>query len=116
MDWQTGDMRELREKIAAKGGPADYELTKGIAKLKLTGGAVMPWRNNPVTMVCFDRGDKQMLFLFVMKRTAVKDPPPKSPQLAKVNDLLTASWTSGDETYLLAGPQEPEFAQKYLVR
>jgi uncharacterized membrane protein YbaN (DUF454 family) len=119
MDWKTTDMHQLRQKIAAKGGPADYELPKGLEKLKLTGGAVMPWRNNPVAMVCFDRGDKQMLFLFVMKRSAVKDPPPespRSPRLAKVNELLTASWTVGEKTYLLAGPQEPEFAQKYLVR
>lgn len=76
----------------------------------------MPWRNNPVAMVCFDRGDNQMLFLFIMKRSAVKDPPPESPRLAKVNELITASWTHGEETYVLAGPQEPEFAQKYLVR
>ena len=116
MEWKTTDMRELRQKIAAKGGPADYELTQGLEKLKLTGGAVMPWRNNPVAMVCFDRGDKQMLFLFVMKRSAVKDPPPEPPRLTKVNELMTASWTRGEETYFLAGPQEPQFAQKYLVR
>jgi uncharacterized membrane protein YbaN (DUF454 family) len=116
MDWKTADMADLRQKIAGKGGPAGYELTKGLEKLKLTGGAVVPWRNNPVAMVCFDRGDKQMLFLFVMKRAAVKDPPPESPRLTKVNNLIAASWTSGEQTYVLAGPQDPEFAGKYLVR
>ncbi len=114
MDWETADMRELRQRIAAKGGPADYELTKGLEKLRLTGGAVMPWRNNPVAMVCFNRGDNQMLFLFVLKRSAVKDPPPESPRLVKVNELLTASWTQGEATYLLAGPDDAEFAKKYL--
>ncbi len=116
MDWKTADMANLRQKIAGKGGPADYELTKGLEKLTLTGGAVMPWRDNPVAMVCFDRGDKQMLFLFVMKKAAVKDPPPEKPRLAKVNQLITASWTRGEDTYLLAGPDEPDFASKYLVQ
>ena len=109
-------MANLRQKIAGKGGPADYQLTKGLEKLTLTGGAVMPWRDNPVAMVCFDRGDKQMLFLFVMKKAAVKDPPPQQPRLAKVNQLITASWTRGEDTYLLAGPDEPDFARKYLVQ
>ena len=74
----------------------------------------MPFRSNPVTMVCFDRGDKQMLFLFVLKRSALKDPPPETPQLAKVNQLVTASWSRGDNIYVLAGPEEADFAGKYL--
>ena len=65
-------------------------------------------------MVCFDRGDKQMLFLFVMRRTALKDPPPEKPQLAKLHQMLTASWTQGDNTYILAGPEETGFDKKYL--
>jgi hypothetical protein len=65
-------------------------------------------------MVCFDRGDKQMLFLFVMKRSAVKDPPPPTPQLGKVRQMLTASWTQGENTYVLAGPEEAGFLGKYL--
>jgi len=55
-----------------------------------------------------------MLFLFVMKRSAVKDPPPKTPQLAKVRQMLVASWTLGDNTYVLAGPEEADFLKKYL--
>jgi hypothetical protein len=100
--------------MASRGAPADYDLTRGLGRLQLTGGGRLTWRSHPVAMVCFDRGDKQMLFLFVMKRSAVKDPPPETPQLAKVRVLLTASWTRGDNTYVLAGPEEADFAKKYL--
>ena len=55
-----------------------------------------------------------MLFLFVLNRSAIKDPPPAAPRLAKVNALLTASWTQGDKAYVLAGPEEVNFLQKYL--
>jgi hypothetical protein len=114
MDIQTNDMRLVRQDLASRGAPADYILPQGLERLHLTGGGRLTWRSHPVAMVCFDRGDKQMLFLFVMKRSALKDPPPAKPRLDKVNELLTASWSQGDETYLLAGPEEADFLQKYL--
>jgi uncharacterized membrane protein YbaN (DUF454 family) len=114
MDLVTNDMQQVRKFMASRGAPADYDLTQGLGHLQLTGGGRLTWRSQPVTMVCFDRGDKQMLFLFVMKRTAVKDPPPETPRLAKVRQMLTASWTHGDNTYVLAGPEEADFVKKYL--
>ena len=114
MDLVTNDMHQVRQFMAARGAPDDYHVPQGLERLQLTGGGLLAWRSNPVAMVCFDRGDKQMLFLFVMKRSALKDPPPATPQLAKVRQMLTASWTQGDNTYVLAGPEEAEFAKKYL--
>jgi hypothetical protein len=114
MDVVTNDMQQVRQFLASRGAPADYNLTQGLEHLQLTGGGRLTWRSNPVTMVCFDRGDKQMLFLFVMRRSAVKDPPPKTPQLTKVRQMLAARWTQGDNTYVLAGPEEADFLRKYL--
>jgi len=107
-------MREVRRFLEERGAPSDYELTKGLEKLTLTGAGLLRWRSNPVAMVCFDRGDKQMVFLFVMNKAAVKDSPPAAPpQVAQVNKLLTVSWTRDDYSYVLAGPEEPDFEKKY---
>ena len=114
MDLVTNDMRQLRQFIAGKGAPAEYQLTKGLEKLQLTGGGCLQWRSHPVAMVCFNRGDDQMLFLFVMKRSALNDPPAETPQVSKVTELQTVSWTEGEYTYVLAGPEEPQFLRKYL--
>lgn len=114
MDLVTNDMRVLRQFIAGKGAPSGYQLTKGLEKLPLTGGGCLQWRSHPVAMVCFNRGDDQMLFLFVMKRSALKDPPAETPQVSKVTELQTVSWTRGEYTYVLAGPEEPQFLDKYL--
>jgi hypothetical protein len=114
MDLVTNDMQQIRQFMAQRGAPADYHVTRGLERLQLTGGGLLTWRSHPVSMVCFDRGDKQMLFLFVMKRSAVKDPPPATPRLASVRQLLTVSWTRGDNTYVLAGPEEADFVEKYL--
>jgi hypothetical protein len=114
MDLVTNDMRQVRQLMAQGGAPADYAVTPGLEKLSLTGGGILRWQSHPVAMVCFDRGDNQMLFLFVLSRAAFPNPPPETPRLAKVNQLLTASWSSGDKTYVLAGPEEADFVRKYL--
>lgn len=117
MDLLTKDPTQLREFIARKGAPADYDLTGGLAKLQLKGGGLLRWRGHPVSMVCFERSAGDTLFLFVLKRSALKDPPPASPDkaaLEQVDGLMTASWTNGSDTYVLAGPPEPDFASKYL--
>ena len=114
MDIVTNDMSQVRQFMAARGAPADYEVAPGLSRLQLTGGGLLRWRNHPVSMVCFDRGDKQMLYLFVMDRSALKDPPPLRPQLNRVNELLAVSWSEGDKTYVLTGPEESDFLRKYL--
>jgi hypothetical protein len=113
MDIQTNNLRAVRQHLAAEGAPRDYSIPRGLQKLTLTGGGTLHWRGNPVAMVCYDRGDKQMLFLFVMDRSAVKDAPPEAPETATVLGLSTASWSAGDKTYLLAGSPEPDFLKKY---
>jgi hypothetical protein len=114
MDVVTNNMAQVRRFLAQRGAPADYHVPQGLERLQLTGAGLLTWRSHPVSMVCFDRGDKQMVFLFVMKRSAVKDPPPQTPQLGQVHRMITASWSSGDDTYVLAGPEEADFLQKYL--
>ena len=114
MDIRTNDLAVLRRFHDARGAPSDYALTPGIQKLPLTGGGLLTWRSNPVAMACFDRGDHQMLFLFVMKRSAVKDSPSAVPQVTRVKSLVTVSWTRDDKTYILIGPDEPDFEKKYL--
>lgn len=119
MDLETSDPARLRQFIERKGAPADYRLTQGLEQLPLKGGGLQRWRGNPVSMVCFNRPGDKMLFLFVMKRAALKDPPPENaakPQVAQLGGLVTASWTQGDNAYLLAGAGESGFVEKYLPR
>ncbi len=114
MDLVTRDMRQLRQFIASKGAHDDYELTLGLEKLQLTGGSCSQWRSHPIAIVCFNRGDNQRLFLFVMGRSALKDPPAETPQLSSTSELHTVSWTRGEHTYVPAGPEEPQSLRKYF--
>lgn len=114
MDIVTHDMRELRQFLASRGAPSDYELPPGLGQVPLTGGGRLRWRSNAVSMVCFNRGDDQMLFLFVVARGAVSNPPPDAPLLTAEGPFQKARWSRGDKTYFLLGPTEPEFERKYL--
>jgi len=113
MELLTRDIGQLRHWMEARQAPADFNVPKGLAQLNLTGGGVLHWRNHPVSMACFDRGDKQMLFLFVMEKDALTDPP-SGLQTEKVKKLATVSWTQGQNTYLLAGPGDEASLRKYI--
>ena len=114
MDFATNDMRQLRFYFGTKGAPASYQVGTGLSQLRLLGGTALTWRSHPVSMVCFDRPDKQQVWLFILDRSDLKDPPPAVPAEARISTLMTASWTQGDKIYLVAGPPEPGFTQKYL--
>jgi hypothetical protein len=114
MDYATNDMRQLRLYLAAKGAPADYQVGPGLSHLRLLGGSALTWRTNPVAMVCFDRPDKQKVWLFIIDRSHVKDPPTAAPAETTISTLMTASWTEGGKIYMVAGPAEPGFVNKYL--
>ena len=102
MDIETADMRQLRSFLESKGAPSDYVIPGPLQSTPLTGGGALTWRSNPVSMVCFDRGQKQMIFLFVLNADAVPDPPPQQPRIERVSKLLTASWSKDGKSYLMA--------------
>jgi hypothetical protein len=114
MEILTDDMGKLRGWMEARNAPANFQVPEGLAKLKLTGGGVLHWQNHPVSMACFDRGDKQMLFLFVMDKNVLADPPAGAPQTDQIKKLATVAWSDADKTYLLAGPTDEQSLRKYL--
>ncbi len=113
MDIVTNDMQAVRSFLVNKGAPADYVVPSNLSATSLTGAGALSWRGQPVSMVCFDRGQQDMVFLFVSLKHNVDDPP-SAPQLALVSELATASWTSGDKIYLIAASGEPEKLRSYL--
>jgi hypothetical protein len=115
MDIETTNMVQLREFLGQKGAPSDYRVPSPLEPVPLTGGGVLTWRGQPVSMICFDRGQKEMVFLFVIDRAALPNPPPAQPEFSQVSKLATASWTEGKTAYLLATEtNKPSVLRKYL--
>ena len=112
MEIVTNDLNAVRQFLAGRGAPADYVVPDELQKQTVAGGGRLEWRGNPVSMVCFEGADKRMLFLFVTARSAAKDAPVAGTERAKVNKLQTESWSRGDRTYILAGPQDSGLLRK----
>jgi len=115
MDITTTNLGEIRQYLATQGAHADYLLPAPLEKLPGDGGAVLRWRNKTISMVCFDLGNHNDLYLFVASRADLPSPPSTSePQFAKIGKLTAASWSAGDRTYVLAGPGDEQFVRQYL--
>lgn len=102
MDIQTNDLRAIRHYLEGRRAPAAYELSPRLEALPGLGCGVLRWQDQPVSMVCFDLGAGQVLWLFVAERTAVAGAPAAAqPAFEPVGRLATAAWSTGRHVYLL---------------
>jgi len=108
MDLETNNMAAIQTFLASKGAQGNYSLPPQLlAHVTGTGCAILPWHGKQVAMVCMNSGKNGApmtpdLFLFIIDRSAVENPPESSPQKIVVNGgLASASWSSGDSTYVL---------------
>jgi hypothetical protein len=87
----------------------------------VTGCAIESWQDVKVSMNCFytgkplPPGEQSDLWLFVIDRASVKNAPPAGPpQLARVNDLITAVWAQGTKLYLLGTEGDEQTIRRLL--
>jgi hypothetical protein len=112
---ETNDLNAVRQFLGKSHGAVDYVLTKEMEKLPAEGCALITWHGQRVSLVCLDRGHDNDLFLFIVDRSVLPDPPlSPSAQFARVNNMATASWTVGDKTYVLASKGNEEDLRKFL--
>jgi len=121
MDLLTNNPAPIRTYLAQRHAPADFVLPAPLQQAVLTGCAVEQWQGAMVTMICFRTGkplppgSASDLWLFVVDRAAVKDAPEGGQlRLAKVNLLITASWTQGGRLYFLGTEGEATALKQYL--
>jgi hypothetical protein len=108
MDFESGNPEQIRDYLARQKAAENYEVPAGLQKATATGCAIKDWQGAKVAMLCFRAGPpaaavgKSDIWLFVVDRASVKDAPAAgSTEFARVNKLMTATWTQGDKLYLL---------------
>jgi hypothetical protein len=116
MDILTNDPQEIRRYLAERGSPSDYLLPTGLQAAQPIGGARLSWQGHPVSMICFDLNERDMLYLFILPESAIQEgrPPPGIPQFTPSKGLMTASWSREQQVYLLAGPLSIEVLRSLL--
>jgi len=119
MDLLTNDPAPIRAYLAQQHAPADFKLPAPLHNVALVGCAVENWQGAKVSLICFRTGKPLPpgtaadLWLFVADGTAVKNAPnATAPEFAKINSLITATWTADGKLYFLGvNGEEPDLKQ-----
>jgi hypothetical protein len=114
MDVETSDMTQIRRFHATNNAPSDYVLPQGLERLPALGAGLLSWQDRQVAMVCLGSTNNRTLFLFVVDRASVAKPPPATPEFVPVSKLMTASWTDGNKSYVLAVQGAKDSLQKFF--
>ena len=119
MDLMTNNPDPIRAYLAERSAPSDFTLPTPLKRAVLIGCAVTEWQGAKVSLLCFRTGKRadteSDLWLFVVNRDAVQSAPRgTAPELAKVNRLITASWTQGDKLYFLGTEGDTSAIKSYL--
>jgi hypothetical protein len=115
MEIQTNDLAAIRGYLASRSAPADYQLRARLDQLPGLGCGIVRWRNQPVSMICLDRGQKQILWLFVADpKTVPGAPTGAEPAYRQVGGLAVAVWNDGHRLYLAGALGSPEGLRQYL--
>lgn len=115
MSLTTNDAGAIQRYLAREQAPADYKLASAVQALPSLGCGVIRWQNRPVSMLCFDRGNQELLWLFVTEAGVVPGAPSTDlPVFAPVGRLSTASWSDGRHLYVLALVGERRQLERYL--
>jgi hypothetical protein len=122
MDFESSSPDQIRNYLAAQKVAEHYEVPAVLQKAAATGCAVEDWQGAKVAMLCFRGGSatpasaKGDLWLFVVDRASVKGAPAAGlTEFAKVNKLMTATWTQGDKLYLLGTVGDEETIRRLIL-
>lgn len=118
MDLATNSPVQIRAYLAQNHAPANFVLPVALQQTTVIGCAIEHWQGAKVSMICFHTGKPGApgdLWLFVIDRDSMKDAPADtSPQLSKVNRLITATWAQGDKLYLLGIEGDAQAIRRFL--
>jgi hypothetical protein len=125
MDLYTNDLDSVRVFLSQAHAPADYVLPENLMKNARAAGCVAKtWQGKRVSMICFTTGrplpssDQSDLWLFVSERSVTEaEPAGSTPRFEKLKvdkDLIAASWTIGNRTYVLATKGDQQFLNRFL--
>jgi hypothetical protein len=103
LDRQSGDIREIQSWLEGANLPAASALPAGLSRLKTIGYKTFLWRNRPVSIVCFQKGEEGFVHLVVIANPSAADGSDNDPpRWIKRGEWLTATWSRGTQTYMVA--------------
>lgn len=114
MDIVSSDAAEIRQYLAKQGAPLDFTIPSGVAALSPMGGARLSWQGLPVTMLCYRINEKEIAYFFAVPKDLGEVSGDALAHIATVKGLSTATWSSGEMTFVLAAPVPQDQLKRLL--
>ncbi len=115
MDLKSTNSVAIRSFLADHSPFGNYSLPKGLNNSTTFGCATLRWRDIPMGMVCFKRGENDLIWLFMIESPFVLGAPSVGkPEFQSIGRFATASWSIGGKTYVLGLIGKEEDVKQYF--
>lgn len=116
MEIETNSPAAVQAHFRQHDTPAGFPLPASLSAQPVKGGASLTWKGHPVSMLCFDWGGDETLYLFVIPEEKVVNPPAAQPEVRPYKTITTAHWKENGLVYLLVGAPGDEVLKSLVER
>ena len=116
LEMKSSELSQLLSQMQKNGmRPTDISLPPRLRELGSIGCRALRFRGHDVTLLCFKRADGRWVHLFILRGMALPGLSHIPDQTyATESDWMTAAWSDGGNTYLLALQGGREAVEKYF--
>ena len=115
VSFETHDLTKIQQWLQDRDMNTNFDLPASLRGNSAEGCRVVDWRGRKLTMICFVFNGKDHLDLFVFDSTRFGSfTPSQTLKFAQTEGFMTATWTRGNRTYLLATSGGEAVLRKYL--
>ncbi|MFN2475369.1 MAG: hypothetical protein ABR526_03390 [Chthoniobacterales bacterium] len=116
LELESSDIARLQDFLAKAEAPAQFKVPAKLRNYDPLGCRVLRFRGRDVSLVCFKLGGEKLAHLFVTNAKTVRTGGSVSePVYAPEEGWMTATWTEGDQSYLLAVKGDRAALEKFLT-
>ncbi|CAN5791435.1 hypothetical protein BH20VER1_BH20VER1_14210 [soil metagenome] len=115
LELESSDLERLQDFLEKAEAPARLSVPKKLRNYEPLGCRVLRFRGRDVSLVCFKLGGDKLAHLFVTDaKTVSTDGSASDPVYAAEEDWMTATWTEGDQSYLLTVKGDRAALEKFF--
>jgi hypothetical protein len=115
VSFETHNLTDIQRWLKDRHMDTTFDLPVALRDNQTEGCRVVEWNGHKVTLICYVFNGRDHLDLFVLDGVRFRGfTPSQTPQFAPANGLMTATWTQGRKTYLLAASGGEAVLRKYL--
>ncbi len=103
VSFETHNLTMIQQWLKDRDMDTNFDLPVALRGNPTEGCRVVHWNGQKVTLICYVLNGRDHVDLFVLDSTRFRGfTPSQTPEFARTDGLMTASWTRGNKTYLLA--------------